>query len=73
MNDPMQTFHDAMNWLGAAMPSEPPDDMDLLPEDATEGAPVGWKIVALGSDGSVLCEHTTGRRVRYWFTGTARA
>lgn len=33
-----------------------------------DGDPIGWKIVAIGDDGSVLCEHPTGRCVRYWFT-----
>ena len=35
--------------------------------DHVQWDPVGWKIVALGEDSSVLCEHPNGRRVRYWF------
>jgi len=30
MTDPKQPIYDAMNWLGTAMPSEPPDDRDML-------------------------------------------
>jgi hypothetical protein len=37
--------------------------------DDTEGDPIGWKIVATGNDGSVLCEAPNGRRSRYWFIG----
>ena len=37
--------------------------------DDTEGDPIGWKIVATGNDGSVLCEAPNGRRARYWFIG----
>jgi hypothetical protein len=36
--------------------------------DDTEGEPIGWKIVAIGNNGSVLCEAPNGRRVRYLFT-----
>ncbi len=35
--------------------------------DETEGDPIGWKIIATGDDGSVLCESPTGNRRRYWF------
>lgn len=35
--------------------------------DDTLDEPVGWKIIAIGSDGSVLCCSPTGRRRRYWF------
>ena len=37
--------------------------------DDMESAPIGWKIVAAGNDGSVLCESPSGRRIRYWFIG----
>lgn len=37
--------------------------------DDTEGAPIGWKIIATGNDGSVLCESPYGNRRRYWFLG----
>jgi len=37
--------------------------------DDTEGGPIGWKIVATGNDGSILCEAPNGRRCRYWFIG----
>lgn len=37
--------------------------------DDAEGDPIGWKIVATGNDGSVLCESPNGRRVRHWFIG----
>lgn len=30
MSDPKQPIYDAMNWLVGAMPSEPPDDKDML-------------------------------------------
>ena len=33
--------------------------------DDTDGAPVGWTIVAIGRDGSILCQSPTGRRRRY--------
>lgn len=37
--------------------------------DDTEGDPIGWKIIATGNDGSVLCESPSGNRRRYWFLG----
>jgi len=37
--------------------------------DDTSSPPVGWKIVATGEDGSVLCSSPTGQRCRYWFRG----
>ena len=37
--------------------------------DDSEGDPVGWKILATGNDGSVLCESPSGNRRRYWFFG----
>ena len=36
-------------------------------ETDDEGDPVGCKIVAIGDDGSVLCENHYGKRVRYQF------
>ena len=30
----------------------------------TDGAPIGWKIVGIGKDGSVLCEKGNGQRRR---------
>ena len=33
----------------------------------TDGAPIGWKIVGIGNDGSVLCEKGNGQRRRYSF------
>lgn len=38
----------------------------------TDGDPIGWKIVGIGKDGSVLCEKGNGQRRRYLFgDGTA--
>ena len=37
--------------------------------DEMEGNPIGWKIVATGDDGSVLCQSPSGQRARYWFQG----
>jgi len=37
--------------------------------DETEGDPIGWKIIATGNDGSVLCQSPSGNRRRYWFLG----
>lgn len=34
-----------------------------------EGSPVGWKIIATGNDGGVLCEAPNGQRRMYWFLG----
>lgn len=34
----------------------------------TEGVPVGWKIIGIGNDGSVLCEDSVGHRRRYLFS-----
>lgn len=39
----------------------------ILGIDSTEGDPVGWTIVAIGNDGSVLCESKGKGRRRYWF------
>lgn len=33
----------------------------------TDGEPIGWKIVGIGKDGSVLCEKPNGQRRRYSF------
>lgn len=33
----------------------------------TDGDPIGWKIVGIGKDGSVLCEKGNGQRRRYSF------
>ena len=33
----------------------------------TDGDPIGWKIVGIGKDGSVLCEKGNGQRRRYLF------
>ena len=33
--------------------------------DDTTRSPAGWTIVAIGRDGSILCESPTGRRRRY--------
>ena len=33
----------------------------------TDGEPIGWKIVGIGKDGSVLCEKGNGQRRRYSF------
>ena len=33
----------------------------------TDGAPIGWKIVGIGNDGSVLCQKGNGQRRRYLF------
>lgn len=35
----------------------------------TEGDPVGWAIVAVGDDGTVLCRSPNGRRARFAFGG----
>jgi hypothetical protein len=37
--------------------------------DDTEGDPVGWTIVSIGNDGSLLCRKDNGRRARFWFLG----
>lgn len=42
------------------------DEQQAESDDAT-GVPVGWSIVAVGNDGSVLCQSTNGSRRRYWF------
>ena len=38
---------------------------DVQRTDDTDGSPVGWTILAIGRDGSILCESPTGRRRRY--------
>lgn len=40
---------------------------EIQEDDDPDGDPVGWVIVAIGDDGSVLCESKTGNRRRYWF------
>jgi len=37
----------------------------------TDGEPIGWKIVGIGKDGSVLCEKGNGQRRRYSFVDGA--
>lgn len=31
-----------------------------------DAAPVGWTIVSIGKDGSLLCDSANGRRCRWW-------
>ncbi len=38
----------------------------------TDGDPIGWKIVGIGKDGSVLCEKGNGQRRRYSFGDGAK-
>lgn len=38
----------------------------------TDGDPIGWKIVGIGKDGSVLCEKGNGQRRRYSFGDVAK-
>lgn len=38
----------------------------------TDGEPIGWKIVGIGKDGSVLCEKGNGQRRRYSFGDWAK-
>jgi hypothetical protein len=38
----------------------------------TDGDPIGWKIVGIGNDGSVLCEKGNGQRRRYSFGDWAK-
>ena len=38
----------------------------------TDGEPIGWKIVGIGKDGSVLCEKGNGQRRRYSFADGAK-
>lgn len=38
----------------------------------TDGDPIGWKIVGIGKDGSVLCEKGNGQRRRYSFADGAK-
>lgn len=38
----------------------------------TDGEPIGWKIVGIGKDGSVLCEKGNGQRRRYLFGDGAK-
>jgi hypothetical protein len=38
-------------------------------KNITDSDPVGWKIIATGDDGSVLCESPEGHRRRYLFCG----
>ena len=38
----------------------------------TDGDPIGWKIVGIGNDGSVLCEKGNGQRRRYSFGDGAK-
>ena len=38
----------------------------------TDGEPIGWKIVGIGKDGSVLCEKGNGQRRRYSFGDGAK-
>ena len=40
-------------------------DCDVEPTDDTDGSPVGWTIVAIGRDGSILCQAPNGRRCRW--------
>lgn len=37
--------------------------------DDTQGEPVGWEIVGIGADGSVLCRSPLGKRKRWQFGG----
>lgn len=46
-----------------------PDGWEVSSRDDLEGEPVGWTILAIGDDGSVLCRSPSGRRARYWFVG----
>jgi len=41
--------------------------------DDPNGDPVGWTIVAIGDDGSVLCQSPRGQRRRYWFHDPEKA
>lgn len=38
---------------------------DVKLGDDTDGSPVGWTIVAIGRDGSILCQSPNGKRRRY--------
>lgn len=37
--------------------------------DDTDGPPIGWTIVGIGDNGTILCESPTGHRRRYWLSG----
>lgn len=41
--------------------------------DEVEGSPIGWSIVGIGKDGSILCQSPTGKRRRYWLNNDADA
>ena len=55
---PTSEHHCAIGWNNRQLAEYETDD---------EGDPVGCKIVAIGDDGSVLCENHYGKRVRYQF------
>ena len=44
-------------------------EMTAATADDIEGDPIGWEIVSIGHDGSVLCKKPNGQRVRYLFYG----
>ena len=62
---PEEALHVLEDWLIKYHKSR---ESEVTQDDDTEGDPIGWKIVATGNDGSVLCEKENGRRARFWFT-----
>lgn len=44
-------------------------DLDSVIEasEATDGTAIGWTIVKINSDGSILCRDSRGTRRRFWF------
>jgi hypothetical protein len=66
------------NWNRYHGPNQPPPgecwEMTLTRKGDidTDGDPIGWKIVGIGNDGSVLCEKGNGQRRRYSFGDWAK-
>lgn len=44
-------------------------EMTVATADDIEGDPIGWEIVSIGHDGSVLCKKPNGQLARYLFYG----
>ena len=55
-----------LNLKGASNVTTSSENIDSVrSSDDVSGSPVGWTIVAIGRDGSILCQSPQGQRRRY--------
>ena len=55
-----------LNLKGASNVTTSSENIDSVrSSDDVSGSPIGWTIVAIGRDGSILCQSPNGTRRRY--------